>query len=141
MAPIVHRILKPMAAARFGRVALRVRWVLCLFALAALGVGCSWRSKDGTRHALILGIGLVSTSNQPGVAVTDIRCAGLLAGTQCAGAGVLQFHSVAINPTQASNTVVSIRSQPFSLRVTNWAVGTNQISPPQPDSTTNDHSQ
>ncbi len=53
------------------------RWsnvTLLLLTLAAGGSGCcSWQSADGTRHTLIVGIGLVSTKTTPDQSATALR--------------------------------------------------------------------
>ena len=47
---------------------------LLLVALITCSSGClSWHSADGTRHTLILGIGLVSTKEAPDRSATALR--------------------------------------------------------------------
>lgn len=48
--------------------------ILSLSSLTMLSYGCiSWSAADGTQHALILGVGLVSTKHIPGHAAAAVR--------------------------------------------------------------------
>ena len=56
---------------------LMLRFIGMLFTMAYLwmGSGCvSWTAADGTRHTLILGLGLVSTKEAPDRSATAMRC-------------------------------------------------------------------
>lgn len=49
-------------------------FIVTLFSSALLCSSClSWKSADGTRHTLIVGLGLVSTKNSPDDSATAIR--------------------------------------------------------------------
>ncbi|MFI5330826.1 MAG: hypothetical protein ACHQ2F_07295 [Desulfobaccales bacterium] len=67
-----------MLQPRLTRVARRlgtetVRWLI-LFPSFILLSGCvSWNSADGTRHTLVLGLGLISTKTSPDQSATAIR--------------------------------------------------------------------
>lgn len=48
--------------------------ILILLTITMCSAGClSWHSADGTRHTLILGIGLVSTKEAPDGSATALR--------------------------------------------------------------------
>ncbi len=55
-----------------GRSTTRAHLLLLVLALCC-GSCASWQSADGTRHTLILGVGLVSTKSAPGHAATAVR--------------------------------------------------------------------
>ena len=91
--------------------------------IASLLIGCSGvpiHSQSGTTHYVILGLGVVSLREQKGVSVTDGGALGLIAGRSGLTAGIGQQHDVRIDPTMASNVVISISATPFSLTVTNF---------------------
>ena len=94
--------------------------------------GCSgihFRSKDGVNHHLIIGIGMISTKEQQGVTVEDAKVLGLMVGKGGLNAGLGQQHIVEINPQLADNVVISVKSAPFSLKVTNFtSYSSNNIS-------------
>ena len=92
-----------------------------LFAFTQVGcAGISVHSEKGTTHRIIIGIGVVSTGQQPGVSVQDCRALGLVCGQGGLQAGLSQQHDVAIDPKIAEDVVISIRATPFSLTVTNF---------------------
>lgn len=94
-----------------------------LAAMIAVAIaGCSWRGADGTRHQVILGVGLVSTHTQPGVTAQDFRSLGLLACSNGGALGYTRLHRVELDSQVASNAVVAIRSGLGGLTVTNFAV-------------------
>jgi hypothetical protein len=103
--------------------------------LSLLGGGCSWTDRHGTHHLIVgFGLGVVTTTNRPGVDVYDGRVLGALAGPQGAGVGWMQQHRVQIDPLLASNVVVSIRANPGSLTVTHFdLVSTNHLRFPNPN--------
>ena len=90
-------------------------------ALLLVSAGC-WTDKHGTRHRLIVGIGfgVITTTNQPGVEVSDSRVLGLQLGPDMVGAGYLSRHRVVIDPEIASNVVVSVKANPFDFTVTHY---------------------
>jgi len=93
-----------------------------LIVILALGLtGCSWADKNGTRHVVILGFGVVSFTNQTGAAVQDVRGLGLVLD-EAVSIGLVQRHRVEIDPQHASNLVVSISANPFSMTVKNFGV-------------------
>ena len=85
--------------------------------------GCSGvpiHSKNGTTHYVILGVGVVSMKEQKGVSIADGVGLGLMGGPGGFTIGFGQQHDLQIDPTTASNVVISIRTTPFSLTVTNF---------------------
>lgn len=107
--------------------------------LSLLGGGCSWTDRHGTHHLIVgFGLGVVTTTNRPGVDVYDGRVLGALAGPHGAGVGWMQQHRVQIDPLLASNVVVSIRANPGGLTVTHFdLVSTNLLGFPNPDQVQN----
>lgn len=84
--------------------------------------GCSWTDKHGTHHLIVgIGFGLVTTTNRPGVDVYESAVLGAAAGPDGAGIGWLRHHRVQIDPELASNVVISIKSTPGNLTITNYA--------------------
>lgn len=50
-----------------------VRWLIFFTSFTLLSGCVSWNSADGTRHTLVLGIGLISTKTAPDQSATAIR--------------------------------------------------------------------
>ncbi len=93
-------------------------WLLCLVCSVLAQTGCSWTDARGTHHLIVgLGLGVVTTTNRPGVDVYDARVLGAMAGPDGVGVGWMQQHRVAIDPVLASNVVVSIKATPGSVTV------------------------
>jgi hypothetical protein len=91
----------------------------CLLCL--LATGCSWTDKSGTHHLIVgIGFGIITTTNRAGVEVFDSHVLGAEAGPNGFGVGLLRHHRVAIDPALASNVVVSVNANPFSLTVKNF---------------------
>jgi hypothetical protein len=99
------------------------------FVMGVSVAGCSWSDRSGTHHLIVgIGFGVITTTNRPGVEVWDSRVLGGEIGPDGAGMGWLQHHQVAIDPALASNVVVSVKANPFSLTVKNfdpYSVNTN----------------
>ena len=100
-------------------------WFWCALALLlCLGTvtGCSWTDKHGTHHLIVgVGFGLITTTNRPGVDVYESAVLGAAAGPDGAGIGWMRHHRVQIDPEMASNVVISIKSTPGKLTITNYA--------------------
>ncbi len=79
--------------------------------------GCAWTSANGTRHALIVGFGLVNTKEMDGVTVQDSRGVGFLAEPGSISAGWVQRHTVIIDPKVAPDVILSVGASPLSLKV------------------------
>ena len=95
-----------------------------------LVTGCSWTDKHGTHHLIVgVGFGLVTTTNRAGVDVYDSAVLGAAVGPDGAGVGWMRHHRVQIDPKLASNVVISIKSTPGNLTITNYAPfwGTNAV--------------
>lgn len=98
-------------------------WCLLAALITAVATGCSWSDGHGTHHLIVgIGFGLISTTNRPGVDVTDVHALGLTAGRAVVGAGWVHQRAVVIDPKLASNVVISIASTPGNLTVKNFAV-------------------
>jgi hypothetical protein len=95
-----------------GRRFIHAAAVIATLSLAALSLsGCSWTSKDGTRHTVIIGFGLVETNTaHPGVTVQDTKLVGFTAGTEGISLGLVQRHQVEIDPRKVSDIVLSVKS-------------------------------
>lgn len=100
--------------------------------LVLAGTGC-WTSSDGTRHRLILGVGVVSEHEQPGLAVHEFRGAGAFVGRDGAGVGLFSTHTTSLDPNVATNVVVQVDSRPFSLRVNSETVESQPSTEPYED--------
>ena len=86
------------------------------------GGGCSWTDQSGTHHLIVgLGFGIVTTTNRPGVDVYDSAVLGAAIGPDGGGIGWMRHHRVQIDPDTASNVVISIKSTPGNLTITNYA--------------------
>lgn len=86
--------------------------------LVGLGLaGCSWEGKNGERHHLVCGFGVISTYHETGVQVIDSRTVGFSADSWGATVGLGRRHQVEIDPRHASNVVVSIRAKPGGMEV------------------------
>ena len=94
--------------------------LILLTAVVSALSGCSWRDKSGTKHTLILGIGMISTSHQGGIAASDAKVLGLSYDRAGLMIGVGQIHHVAIDPALAVDAIIAVSSTPFSLVITNW---------------------
>jgi len=81
--------------------------------------GC-WTDARGNKHHLIVGIGfgVITTTNRPGVTVSDSRVLGVQLGPDTLGAGYLSRQRIIIDPVLASNVVMSVKANPFDLTVT-----------------------
>jgi hypothetical protein len=77
------------------------------------------------RHALILGVGFCSYGSTNGVNASDVRGIGIVADRGLT-VGIAQRHEIAIDPSIASNAVVSFRATPFSMTFTNWTQPTGK---------------
>lgn len=109
------------AACRFG---VKAAFWLILFTSFTLLSGCvSWNSADGTRHTLVLGLGLISTKTAPDQSATVIRSNTL--GLAIRGEGpsrglVLGYQSLqqtSISPDwQGVAQVNSAPGQPLTLK-------------------------
>jgi hypothetical protein len=95
-------------------------WLL-LTIMVATPLGCSWRDKAGTKHTLILGIGLVSNGQSSGIVANDLKLLGLSYDSGGLMIGVGQKHDISIDPTRADGAIISVSSAPFSLVLTNWS--------------------
>ena len=82
-----------------------------------MSTGCAWTDAQGTRHALIVGFGLVSTKEVEGVTVQDSRGVGILAEPGSINAGWVQRNTVAIDPKVAPDVILSVGASPLSLKV------------------------
>jgi hypothetical protein len=98
----------------------RVLCVLLLFSVAPLSGCASWTGKDGVRHSLILGVGVVSALDKGPVQVQDLRAGGLTVGPDLVSVGFAQRHEVEIDPEKAGNAVISVKARPFGLDVRNF---------------------
>lgn len=115
----------------------RIR-IAALFATAALLMlmaGCAgpgryggfgWTDTHGIHHSIILGFGVVSFTNGP-VTASDVRALGVVIDRGFS-AGLVRRHDVSIDPSEASNAVVAIKSSPLGLRVTNFDFRQTNIS-------------
>jgi len=93
-----------------------------LSAVCAGSTGCSWTDRHGTHHLILgLGFGVVTTTNRPGVDVYDSAVLGAALGPDGGGIGWMRRHRVQIDPQRASNVVISIKSTPGGLTITNYA--------------------
>ncbi|HEY3864271.1 MAG TPA: hypothetical protein VGO59_20560 [Verrucomicrobiae bacterium] len=90
---------------------------------AAAGGGCSWTNQSGT-HYLIAGIGfgVITTTNRPGIDVSNTRIAGMTVGPSGADVGLLNRHRVEIDPALASNVVLSVKLRTGNLTIKNYSV-------------------
>jgi len=96
--------------------------ILMVFGLCAAALcGCHWTDESGTHHMIVgVGFAIITTTNRPGVEVQDSRFLGGEIGSDGVGVGWMQHHQVAIDPALASNVVVSVKANPFSLTVKNF---------------------
>src|SRR4051812_3291669 len=102
-APESEALVPPAWHARQFHAADNVRGAHLLFLLLALTAsgGCSWTARDGTRHVVIIGLGIVSQTNQLGMTVQDVRGLGLVID-DAVNFGLVQRHRVEIDPQRAS---------------------------------------
>ena len=101
-----------------------VGFLICL--AIADGTGCSWTDKGGTHH-LIVGLGVITTTNRTGVEVRDSRILGGEFGPDAIGLGWLEHHRTAIDPAIASNVVISVHASGLNVTIKNFDLyGTNQ---------------
>ena len=108
----------------------RLYGAICLgfFAVSSLFLtSCTWSDGSGTHHLIVgVGFGIITTTNRAGVDVQDFRTIGAEFGSQGVGLGLMRHHRVNIEPG-ASNVVVSVKSTPFGLSVSNFdPFATNQ---------------
>ncbi len=96
---------------------------LLLITLIACCSGClSWTAADGTRHTLILGLGLVSTKEAPDQSATAMRCQ-TLGLAVCTGSphgglvlGYQSLHQTQISPEwQGVVQVSATPGQPLTV--------------------------
>ncbi len=111
------------AAARRPRLELAVCGLLALAGCAGPGKGLclGWTDRDGVGHALVLGFGVVSCKEQPGLSAVDAKIIGFVLDGGLSG-GIVQRHLVEIDPEAAGNAVVSIRSTPFGMTIKNFEI-------------------
>lgn len=103
------------------RTARKVRLPGLLLGVLLLAVtGCSWRDKNGTSHTVVVGFGIVSTVDQPGVCAQDCKALGVVVGRSGVNAGLVQTHRVSIDPNEATNAIIQVHSTPLSLTVKNF---------------------
>lgn len=98
-------------------------WFLRLATGASLwfATGCTWHDARGTHRWFVgLGLGVISTTNAPGVNVHQCSGIGLLVGPDAGGLGLFQTHRVVLDPRVASNTVVSSCATPTSITLTHF---------------------
>lgn len=102
----------------------RVLFLLILLTSLALGSsGCiSWNTADGTRHTLVLGVGLVSSKNLPDQSATAFRSTTLGLAVQTGGApagvvlGYQSLQQTQISPEWQGLAKVSVApGQPLTL--------------------------
>ena len=111
--------------------------LLSVAVLLAGAAGCTWTDGRGT-HQLIVGVGfgIITTTNRPGVDVSDTRLLGAMAGPGGASAGWMLHHQVEINPVIASNVVISIQTGHGGITVKNfnpYTVNTNLPAQTKPE--------
>ena len=88
--------------------------VLCL-------AGCTWVDKGGTHYLVLgLGVGIMTSTNAPGVQVSESRILGAEFGPHLSGIGLLQSYRVEIDPSLTNNVVVSINALNGGLNVKNF---------------------
>lgn len=89
--------------------------------LSLLCTGCSWTDKGGTHHLIVgIGFGVITTTDRVGVDVRDSRVLGAEIGSDGVGVGWMRHHRAVIDPAIASNTIVSIKANPFGLTIKNF---------------------
>ena len=98
--------------------------MLAAFVLAII-TGCSWHDSAGTKHTLILGIGMISSTNPVGIVASDTKIIGISFDRSRITAGISQQHLVTIDPEHAQDAVISLTSTPFTLSLTNWNPNSN----------------
>lgn len=83
--------------------------------------GCSWTDKGGTHHLIVgIGFGVITTTNYPGVQVSDSHVLGGEFGPDGVGLGWMQHHRVEIDPAIASNVVISVKANHMGITVKNF---------------------
>ena len=98
-----------------------VRPVVLSTLLAAFAGGCTWTDKGGTHYLVLgLGIGVMTSTNAPGVQVSESRILGAEISPHLSGVGLLQSHRVEIDPSLTNNVVVSVNSHNGFLTVSNF---------------------
>ena len=112
-----------------------VRIVACMVPL--LITGCRWTDANGTHHLIVgIGFGVITTTNRPGVEVSDSRVLGVQLGPDTVGAGYLSRQRVIIEPVLASNVVISVPANPFDLTVTHFDMNSTNWLPFHPQKPT-----
>lgn len=94
---------------------LKMRWLLCLVALCA-GTGCChWTDKSGTRHTLIIGVGVVSVneSKPEAACVTRANVLGISADAGGLTAGLSSRFSTSV-PDGAEDVRIEASQKPFA---------------------------
>jgi hypothetical protein len=86
------------------------------------GLCFGWTDKEGVRHVMVFGFGIVNHAQTEGTAVLDVKAVGLVLDDGLS-VGLVQKHRVEIDPAKAGNVVVSVHSTPFGLTVKNFDVG------------------
>ena len=74
--------------------------------------GCSWRGQSGVHHTLVLGIGLVSYKEDPGLSVQNLNLLGTTLDRTGVQAGAIFRHTVMINPNKANDLLLSVNASP-----------------------------
>jgi len=96
------------------------------------GTGCSWTDKGGTHHRIV-GIGVITITNRLGVEVRDSRIPGGEFAQDGVGLGWMEDHRTAIDPSVASNVVISVKASGLNVTIQNFDFdGTNQNNSYQP---------
>lgn len=124
-----------------GAAATKSGWRSWFLAAIPLGIallcGCSWTDRHGTHHLILgLGFGIVTSTNDVGVEVRDMRVLGAVVGPEGFGAGYVQRHRVVINPALSSNVILSVRATPCSLTVSNISINDSQLKDIEPSKPT-----
>ena len=100
------------------------KYLYLVAAIAVIAVaGCSWNDSHGTHHLIVgVGFGIITTTNRPGVDVSDYQVLGVTAGRGDVGAGWVHKRAVVIDPKLASNVIISVSNSPGALTIKNFAV-------------------
>ena len=97
--------------------------LLCLLASGCRsseqGLSVGWTDRDGVRHVLVFGFGIVNHVERQDVTVLDVKAVGLVVD-RGVKLGLVQNHEVTIDPRRADDVVVAVRSTPFGLTVKNF---------------------
>lgn len=91
-----------------------VAWFISCLAFAG-GPGCSWTDRSGTRHVLIVGVGVVSVNNsKPSAAtVTRANALGIAADQGGVAAGYSSRFTTSV-PEGAEDVRIEASQRPFA---------------------------